>query len=273
MNLKTIATFGLGNRKTGAAAKSFVSLNIAQGSVLDFSVSSGTGDAEKSSSTDDSSSARVGAIVNAANVRCLGGGGVDGAINNAGGPSLWKDREALPVISKEGNRCHIGGAVVTGPGRYGHLHVKYVVHAVGPAYAAFSEGNDEGGSDGNGNKEGNENEEFAKPDALLRSAYQEALERCKEKGVTDVAFSLLSAGIFRGKRSLDEVLSIGVLAIRDWVIEQEKTDPTVPGAGEDENDDSSSTNRLRSVTLCGFSKSEVDTLRKVCQLVFDNDTS
>ena len=272
MSLKTIATYGLETTKTRTASEAFVSLKIAQGSVLDFFVPSRTEKTKEDSSQQDSSP-RVGAIVNAANVRCLGGGGVDGAISNAGGPNLWNDRLALPEISKEGNRCRVGGAVVTGPGRYGHLHVKYVVHAVGPAYPAFSDESDEDYSDENDSNSSSDGENFAEPDALLRSAYQEALERCREKGITDVAFSLLSAGIFRGKRSLDDVLLIGILAIRDWVNEQNNTNSASPNKGDNGNNVSSSTHRLRTITLCGFSKSEVGALQKACRYVFEDGNS
>jgi O-acetyl-ADP-ribose deacetylase (regulator of RNase III) len=274
MNLKTIATFGLGETKIGTTAKSFVSLNIARGSVLDFSLSS-TGKTEKSSSPQyssrrDSSQRSVGAIVNAANERCLSGGGVDGAINNAGGSRLWKDRKALPVLSEEGmQRCHTGGAVVTGPGRYGNLHVNYVVHAVGPAYASPPKYNDRNDTDENDSgRDVSASDEFALSDALLRSAYQESLERCRENGITDVAFSLLSAGVFRGKRSLNGVLAIGVLAIRDWVVEQEKTNSTPTSNDDGEDRVPSSPYRLQSVTLCCYSKDEVDALKKVCRIIF-----
>ncbi len=235
MRLRTIETFGLGKTKVGGPSETCVILNVAQGSVIDF----------KTPSSQNAS--RVGAIVNAANERCLGGGGVDGAINNAGGPRLWKDREALPLVSKIHDiRCHTGGAVVTGPNRYGILDANYVIHAVGPVYFRYKDDSDMDGDAGN---------EFEKPDALLRSAYQESLERCEENGITDVAFSLLSAGVFRGKRSLIDVLSTGVLAIRDWVAEEEKKKST--------------SSRLQTITLCGFSTKEVETLIEVCRVVFE----
>lgn len=312
MRLKTIATFGLG--KIGGSSESCVSLNIVQGSVIDFKAPStekctdnsnekpdkqkhsqpplsgisafvakaATERSEKQSPPDavkdppmgkiaslvaktkntsampvHDANARVGAIVNAANERCLGGGGVDGAINNAGGLRLWKDREALPLLSTDEVRCHTGRAVVTGPNRYGSLHVNYVIHAVGPIYFRYSKDSEEEDPE----------DTFTEPDSLLRSAYQESLERCQENGITDVAFSLLSAGVYRGSRSLHDVLRIGVLAIRDWVAEAEKTDFEPSG----DEIQASASRRLQSVTLCGFSEPEVEALVKVCQLVFGKE--
>ena len=95
-----------------------------------------------------------------------------------------------------GIRCPTGSAVITGPNEYGELAVPFVVHAVGPSYFSF--------------------DNFDEPDELLYNAYVESMRRCQENGVTDVAFSLLSAGIFRGQRDLGTVLSIGVDAIRNW---------------------------------------------------------
>ena len=95
-----------------------------------------------------------------------------------------------------GIRCPTGSAVITGPNEYGELAVPFVVHAVGPSYFSF--------------------DNFDEPDQLLYNAYVESMRRCQENGVTDVAFSLLSAGIFRGQRDLGTVLSIGVDAIRKW---------------------------------------------------------
>jgi len=208
--LKTVATFGLVGTRSDTPVG--VSLNIVRGSVLDFHPTS-----TSTITNNTTNSIVVGAIVNAANEGCLGGGGVDGAINNAGGEELWNDREALPFIAgSKSIRCRTGGAVVTGPApnqaSYGTLHVPFVVHAVGPNYRHFTE--DDSDSEDNGNEQ---QQQYQLPDQLLRSAYQESLARCGEKGITDVAFSLLSAGVFRGTRTVEEVLTIGILAIRDWI--------------------------------------------------------
>jgi len=103
------------------------------------------------------------AIVNAANSGLRGGGGVDGAIHRAGGPSIMED------CRKVGG-CPTGGAVVTTAGK---LPAKYVFHAVGPIY---------GGS----------------PDdeRLLASAYQSCLNLAEKYQVKSISFPSLSTGIY-----------------------------------------------------------------------------
>lgn len=201
--LQTIASLGLGR----------YNLCVARGSVVGFV------------------SPVSGAIVNAANEQCLGGGGVDGAITAAGGPNLAKDRLALPS-SDDDIRCPTGSAVITGPGEYGDLQVPFVIHAVGPDYNMYRG--------------------FDVPDQLLRSAYQSSLDRCQESGVTEVAFALLSAGVFRGRREVKDVLHIGISAIRDWAM------------------DAPASSGLQSIILCGFSEQETDLLLRVCESVVSN---
>lgn len=66
------------------------------------------------------------AIVNAANSRLAGGGGVDGAIHRAGGPSIMAEtRQKYP------QGCPTGEVVITGAGQ---LPARYVIHAVGPIW-------------------------------------------------------------------------------------------------------------------------------------------
>lgn len=68
------------------------------------------------------------AIVNAANSYLLGGGGVDGAIHDAGGPAILA--ECRQIVSKIGT-LPAGQAVITTGGR---LAAKHVIHTVGPVY-------------------------------------------------------------------------------------------------------------------------------------------
>src|SRR6266404_7756869 len=67
-------------------------------------------------------------IVNAANSALAGGGGVDGAIHRAGGPSIM---EELRVIRHQIGACPTGHAVATSGGA---LPARWIFHAVGPVY-------------------------------------------------------------------------------------------------------------------------------------------
>ncbi len=72
------------------------------------------------------------AIVNAANSRLAGGGGVDGAIHREGGPDIMKECDA---IRAEKGGCPTGEAVITTAGR---LPSKWVIHTVGPIWRGGS---------------------------------------------------------------------------------------------------------------------------------------
>jgi O-acetyl-ADP-ribose deacetylase (regulator of RNase III) len=138
------------------------------------------------------------AIVNAANEGCLGGGGVDGAVCDAGGPSLAAARRALPLLnSTKGRgyvRCHTGDAVTT---IGGDLPARYCIHAVGPNFSFHSDNGDN----------------------LLSSAYAAAMREGAKHGMASIAFSLISASIFRGDKSLSHVLRLGAAAIAQNVYE------------------------------------------------------
>jgi O-acetyl-ADP-ribose deacetylase (regulator of RNase III) len=121
---------------------------------------------------------RVDAIVNAANERMRGGGGVDGAIHRAGGPEILEDcRRKVP----DGSRLPTGEAVATTAGR---LPATWVVHVVGPVYLSTDP------------------EEAERRRRLLVSCYANALRVADElrddngRGVETMAFPLVSAGVY-----------------------------------------------------------------------------
>jgi len=177
-------TFKLKVSLTKKKSKPEKFIYLARGSVLDFT---------------DGKAGKKMAIVNAANESCINGGGVDGAITRAGGPELRKAREKLPLVA--GNtRCWTGDAKITVGGS---LKVEYCIHAVGPCYQDYSMGK--------------EPQKYTKDqmDVLLYKAYSNALQRAEENKIEKVAFSLISAGLFRGGRSLQRLLGIAVDAVGD----------------------------------------------------------
>jgi len=125
----------------------------------------------------------VDAIVNAANGALAGGGGVDGAIHRAGGPTIMRE---LDVIRAEIGRCATGSAVATGAGQ---LPAKYVFHAVGPVYR-----------DGRGNE----------PE-LLASCYRTCLEMAEERGLAAISFPAISTGVYGYPLREAAVISLGVV--------------------------------------------------------------
>jgi O-acetyl-ADP-ribose deacetylase (regulator of RNase III) len=111
---------------------------------------------------------RVDAIVNAANSGLRGGGGVDGAIHRAGGPTIMRE---LDEIRANTGGCATGSAVVTSAGA---LPSQYVIHAVGPIY-----------------QDGLHHEP-----AQLASCYRTCLELAEERGARTVSFPAISTGAY-----------------------------------------------------------------------------
>jgi O-acetyl-ADP-ribose deacetylase len=126
---------------------------------------------------------RVDAIVNAANQKLAGGGGVDGAIHRAAGKELVLASRALAP-------CPTGEARIT-PGFA--LPVRWVIHAVGPFWS------------------GGKYDE----DAKLASAYRNSLELAAEYGVRTLAFPSISTGAYRFP--LDRAARIAVGTIVDFL--------------------------------------------------------
>lgn len=107
----------------------------------------------------------VDAVVNAANRRMRGGGGVDGAIHRAGGPAVLTDC-----------RLRFPRGLATGQAGWttaGDLSARWVIHVVAP------------------NRNAGETDR-----SLLASCYANALRVADELGARSVAFPLVGAGVY-----------------------------------------------------------------------------
>ncbi|MBI5643358.1 MAG: O-acetyl-ADP-ribose deacetylase [Deltaproteobacteria bacterium] len=123
------------------------------------------------------------AIVNAANSRLMGGGGVDGAIHRAGGPKIMEECRKI-------GGCATGSAVIT---TGGGLKAKYVIHTVGPIY-----------------KDGDHQE----PE-LLESSYRSSLDLALDKGLKSIAFPSISTGAYG--YPVEEAAGIAIKTVLEFV--------------------------------------------------------
>lgn len=113
----------------------------------------------------DITTQQVDAVVNAANRRMRGGGGVDGAIHAAGGPEVLAD-----CVRRFPDGLATGDAGWTTAGL---MPARWVIHTVGPNHGRGE--TDRG---------------------LLTSCYRRCLEVADELGAETVAFPLVSAGVY-----------------------------------------------------------------------------
>jgi len=134
----------------------------------------------------DITSLEVDAIVNAANERMLGGGGVDGAIHRAAGRQLYEACLAIPEV-RPGVRCPTGESRIT-PGF--NLSARHVIHTVGPIWRGGGHGEAE----------------------LLASCYRSALALARQHQARSIAFPAISCGVYG--YPLDEAAAIAVRETR-----------------------------------------------------------
>jgi O-acetyl-ADP-ribose deacetylase (regulator of RNase III) len=142
----------------------------------------------------DITTADVDVVVNAANPGLLGGGGVDGAIHAAGGPSILAQCREI-AARLPGGRLPRGQAVATTAGR---LPARWVVHTAGPIWSSSRD-----------------------LSAVLRSCYVESLRVADGLGARTVAFPAISAGVYgwplddAGRQAVAGVRSVSVEHVQE----------------------------------------------------------
>jgi O-acetyl-ADP-ribose deacetylase (regulator of RNase III) len=129
----------------------------------------------------------VDVIVNAANADLLPGGGVCGAIFNAAGDDLIAECDELTY-------CDTGDVVITDAFDLEVNGVQKIIHAVGPIW------------------------DLADPDtneALLTSAYENAIDKADELGLKSIAFPSISTGIYKFPIYLAALLAMTIMVERE----------------------------------------------------------
>ena len=130
----------------------------------------------------------VDAIVNAANLTLLGGGGVDGAIHRAGGPAILQAcKEIRQETWPEG--LPTGQAVITTGGQ---LAARYVIHTVGPIY---------------------QSDPF--PAKNLAACYSNCLQLARDYSIKEIAFPCISTGVYGFPKA--EAAAIAVTEIQAFL--------------------------------------------------------
>lgn len=137
--------------------------------------------------TGDITRVGVDAIVNAANSALRGGGGVDGAIHAAGGPSILE--ECQNWVRKHG-RLATGDAMITGGGA---LPARRVIHTVGPVYAQH---------------------EPQEAKRLLEDCYRNSLVLATENECTSIAFPNISTGVYGYPKA--DAAATAVSTVEEW---------------------------------------------------------
>ena len=146
------------------------------------------------------------AIVNAANSTLMGGGGVDGAIHRAGGPSILEECRA--IVAKQGG-CNPGEAVITGGGT---LPTRFVIHTVGPIWSGRQPEQD---------------------DETLASCYRNSLALALANNAPTIAFPNVSTGVYGFPKA--RAAAVAIAAVRLWLVDNQVVDEVTFVCFDDEN--------------------------------------
>jgi O-acetyl-ADP-ribose deacetylase len=128
----------------------------------------------------------VDAVVNAANSKLMGGGGVDGAIHRRGGSAILEECRRLRE-ERYPDGLPTGQAVAT---TAGNLPARWVIHTVGPVYSKSEDRS-----------------------ALLASCHTESLKVADEIAAVAVAFPAISTGVYG--YPLEEAARVAIRAVRE----------------------------------------------------------
>jgi O-acetyl-ADP-ribose deacetylase (regulator of RNase III) len=139
-------------------------------------------------------------IVNAANARLAGGGGVDGAIHRAAGPELLAECRTL-------GGCQSGEAKIT---RGYNLPARFVIHTVGPFWTGGHCGEAE----------------------VLANCYRNSLHLALENSVKTIAFPAISCGAYR--YPIIEAAEIAVETTQEFLANNDKIDKVIFVVANDE---------------------------------------
>ncbi len=139
------------------------------------------------------------AIVNAANSSLLGGGGVDGAIHNKGGPKILEECKLIRATEWP-DGLPTGKAVITSGG---NLKAKYVIHTVGPVWL--------GG--------------FHVEAELLKQAYKNSLKLAVAKGIKSIAFPSISTGAYG--YPIEEASHVALKTVKDFLEKEDKLEKVI----------------------------------------------
>lgn len=140
----------------------------------------------------------VDAVVNAANPRLAGGGGVDGAIHRAGGPVILEQCQAW--VAAHG-LLPTGQAMIT---EAGNLPAGAVIHTVGPIWA---------------------DHDLEENRRLLASCYENSLDLAAENGCRSVAFPNISTGVYGYPKR--EAAVVAVRTVEGWMADKGTVDEVV----------------------------------------------